>query len=258
MQRKTLINLTFGALSTALYISSAFAVESKTIDGITLIKIEPGCFQMGRDVNFKESNRNELPAHKVCLEKSFYLGETEVTQTQWVKIMNSNPSKYKVLNNPIESVNWNEVQEFITKLNEKSANGHFRLPTEAEWEYAARAGSTTVYSFGDDPKKLSQYGWFGNEGYGGKSSPVAEKKPNAWGLYDMHGNVWEWVQDWYSETAYANSPANNPQGPETGKYKVSRGGSWVANAFNLRSAVRFTGLPAQRSADIGFRLVWEP
>ena len=247
-----------GLLTCMLWSTAPAAAETQTIDGITLVKIAPGCFQMGRDVDFKESGRNELPRHKVCITKAFYLGETEVTQTQWVKVMGTNPSKYKVLNNPVESVNWNEVQEFISKLNAKTGTQHFRLPTEAEWEYAARAGSTGVYSFGDDPKKLSQYAWFGNEGYHGKSSPVAEKQPNPWGLYDMHGNVWEWVQDWYGENTYANSPENDPQGPETGKYKVSRGGSWVASAFNTRSAVRFTGMPAQRSSDIGFRLVWQP
>lgn len=245
------------AIAMALCSVHVSAAESQTIEGFTLLKVEPGCFQMGRDVNFKDSSRNELPTHKVCFEKVFYLGETEVTQTQWVKVMGNNPSKYKVLNNPVESVSWNDVQEFVHKLNAKSAHGHFRLPTEAEWEYAARAGSTGVYSFGDDAKKLNQYGWFGNEGYRGKSSPVAEKKANPWGFYDMHGNVWEWVQDWYSESAYASSAEQNPTGPESGKFKVYRGGSWVASAFNLRSAVRFSGLPETRSADIGFRVLWE-
>ncbi len=262
MQLKTIIKLAilpyFGVMSVILLSTPTLAAESKTIDGITFIKIEPGCFQMGRDANFKESSRNELPTHKACISKSFYLGETEVTQMQWTKVMGENPSKYKFLNNPVERVSWNDVQEFLQKLNARDGGNHFRLPTEAEWEYAARAGSTTVYSYGNDADDLSKYAWFGNEGYGGKAKPVAEKKPNPWGLYDMHGNVWEWVQDWYSETGYANSAETDPTGPESGKYKVSRGGSWVGSAFNLRSCVRFSGLPVSRSADIGFRLVWQP
>lgn len=258
MRTKSLFFAMLGLLSASWCISPLQAAESKTIAGFTLIKIEAGCFEMGRDVNFKESSRNELPTHKVCISKPFYLGETEVTQNQWQKIMGNNPSKYQLLNNPVERVSWNDVQDFIAKLNEQEGGKNFRLPTEAEWEYAARAGSRSVYFYGDDSKKLSKYAWFGNEGYRGKAHPVAETQANPWGLYDMHGNVFEWVQDWYSDSAYGSSAAEDPTGPESGKFKVYRGGSWVASAFNARSAARFSGLPATRSADLGLRLLWEP
>jgi formylglycine-generating enzyme required for sulfatase activity len=140
-------------------------------------------------------------------------------------------------------------------LNEKDSGHYFRLPTEAEWEYAAKAGSDDDYSFGNNEKSLATYAWFGNLGYKGNSHEVGLKQPNAWGLYDMHGNVWEWVQDWYDGTYYSKSPEKNPAGPESGKYRVYRGGSWVGKAFNLRSSVRFSALPSTRTHDVGFRLV---
>lgn len=249
------VSLVLVTLAISLAGQSAQAVDYKTFRGIRFVKIEPGCFEMGRDKNFKESLKSELPAHKVCIQKAFYLGETELTQGQWEEVMGSNPSKFKVRNYPVERVTWNEVQEFIQRLNKLEGGENYRLPTEAEWEYAARAGTRSVYSYGDDAEKLTKYAWFGNEGYRGSSKEVAKKQPNPWGLYDIHGNVWEWVQDWYSEGYYTSSPANDPKGPAIGQYKVYRGGSWVSKAFNLRSALRYSGLPVTRSSDIGFRLV---
>ncbi len=234
---------------------SAKAIEVQAFMGIQFVKIPAGCFQMGQDKEFKESSAAELPVHQVCIEKPFYLGETEVSQKQWEDIMGSNPSKSKGLYKPVEKVSWDDVQEFIKKLNAKEGNNLFRLPTEAEWEYAARAGSRSVYSFGDDPKDLPEYAWFGNEGYGGASHDVGQKKPNPWGLHDMHGNVWEWVQDWYGDSYYGASPEKDPQGPPSGQYRVYRGGSWVAKAVNLRCALRYSGLPNSRSRDLGFRLL---
>lgn len=230
-------------------------ITIKTFNGIAFVKITPGCFQMGGDAQFKETLKVELPVHRVCIEKPFYLGETEVTQTQWMAVMGANPSKFNVGVHPVERVSWEEAQAFIKRLNEREGHDVYRLPTEAEWEYAARAGSDELYSFGDGSSELSKYAWYGNEGYGGRTSPVRYKQPNAWGLYDMHGNVWEWVQDWYGESYYANSPTNDPKGPESGKFRVYRGGSWVAKAANLRASIRFSGLPSSRSRDIGFRLV---
>ncbi|MDP3930715.1 MAG: formylglycine-generating enzyme family protein, partial [Methylococcaceae bacterium] len=145
------------ALSGMLINSAAQAVDHKSFAGITFVKIEPGCFDMGRDKDLKESSESELPKHKVCIKKPYYLGETEVTQKQWESLMDNNPSKSKGLSKPVEKVNWNDVQEFIKRLNTKEGGNHFRLPTEAEWEYAARAGSSTLYSFGDDPKELAKY-----------------------------------------------------------------------------------------------------
>jgi formylglycine-generating enzyme required for sulfatase activity len=251
------INLAFTLIASALPWQSADAVEHKAFVGIRFVKIEAGCFLMGGDTDLKESSEVELPKHQVCIDRPFYLGETEVTQKQWEEVMGNNPSKYKALYRPVEKVSWNDAQEFIKRLNAKEGGNSFRLPTEAEWEYAARAGSTSLYSFGNKPAELVNYAWFGNEGYGGSSHEVAQKKPNQWELYDMHGNVWEWVQDWYAPDYYRNSPSADPKGPETGQYRVYRGGSWVGKAINLRSALRYSGLPVSRTHDIGFRLLKE-
>jgi formylglycine-generating enzyme required for sulfatase activity len=231
--------------------------EKKSFANIRFVRIEAGCFTMGRETELKGSSDVETPAHKVCIEKPFYLGETEVTQKQWQTVMGDNPSKYKGEYKPVEKVSWEDVQKFIVKLNEQEGGKYFRLPTEAEWEYSARAGSSTLYSFGDKPNDLGTYAWFGNEGYHGTSEEVGTKKPNQWGLFDMHGNVWEWVQDWYDPNYYHNSPEKDPKGAESGQYKVYRGGSWVGKAINLRSAVRYSGLPVSRTNDIGFRLLRE-
>lgn len=240
---------------TLFCMQSAWPLESKVFHGIKFILIEPGCFQMGNEKQPTDTTVGETPSHRVCIEKPFYLGETEVTQKQWENAMSSNPSKTKAEDKPVDRVSWNDTQDFIQSLNSKDVGKHFRLPTEAEWEYAARAGSDSDYFYGNDSKSLAKYAWFGNLGYKGSSHEVAQKLPNDWGLYDMHGNVWEWVQDWYSPTYYSNSPANNPLGPESGKYRVYRGGSWVGKATNLRSAVRFSALPVTRTHDLGFRLV---
>lgn len=245
-------------LASILVIQPIQAAEHKNFMGISFIKIEPGCFQMGLDKTIKEikaSSKAEMPSHKVCIEKPFYLGETEVTQKQWQELMDKNPSKFKSQYRPVERVSWDDTQEFIKRLNAKEGGNNYRLPSEAEWEYAARAGSTSLYSFGDSNSSLDEYAWFGDKGYGGDTHEVAQKKANQWGLYDMHGNVWEWVQDWYDPNYYSNSPDKDPTGPSTGQYRVYRGGSWVGNAINLRSSVRFSGLPVSRSNDIGFRLL---
>jgi formylglycine-generating enzyme required for sulfatase activity len=244
----------FALCFSLVYLPSVYAIDSKNFSGIKFIFIQPGCFQMGNDKPPTDRTVGETPSHRVCIDKPFYLGETEVTQRQWEDVMGNNPSKSKVEDKPVDRVSWNDVQEFIQKLNAKEGGNYFRLPTEAEWEYAARAGSDDDYSFGDNESSLATYAWFGNLGYKGTPHEVAQKKPNAWGLYDMHGNVWEWVQDWYDGTYYGNSPANNPQGPETGKYRVYRGGSYIGKASNLRSAVRFSAMPSTRTHDIGFRL----
>jgi formylglycine-generating enzyme required for sulfatase activity len=237
-----------------VYQPPASAIDSKNFVGMKFIFIQSGCFQMGNENPPTDQTVGETPSHRVCIDKPFYLGETEVTQKQWEDVMGNNPSKNKVEDKPVDRVSWNDVQEFIKKLNAKEGGNYFRLPTEAEWEYAARAGSDDDYSFGDSPGSLATYAWFGNLGYKGSPHEVAQKEPNAWGLYDMHGNVWEWVQDWYDGTYYSNSPANNPQGPEAGKYRVYRGGSYIGKAVNLRASVRFSALPTTRTHDLGFRL----
>jgi formylglycine-generating enzyme required for sulfatase activity len=238
-------------------LQSAQALNGKNFQGIPFILIQPGCFTMGNTKSPTERTTNEFPSHRVCIEKAFYLSETEVTQKQWEDIMGNNPSKVASYNRPVDRVNWNDVQAFITTINKKDGGTLFRLPTEAEWEYAAKAGSNEDYSFGNDASSLDNYAWFGNLGYKGSSHEVALKQPNAWGLYDMHGNVWEWVQDWYDPEYYKNSPEKNPAGAVAGKYRVYRGGSWVGKPDTLRSSQRSSALPVTKSNDIGFRLLRE-
>ena len=153
---------TFIAIIIPWQLVHAVEIQHKPFAGISFVRIEAGCFLMGRDTEVKESSEVELPQHRVCIEKPFYLSETEITQKQWETVMGSNPSKYKGQYKPVEKVNWNDTQDFIKRLNDQEGGSFFRLPSEAEWEYAARAGSTTLYSFGDKPKDLVDYAWFGN------------------------------------------------------------------------------------------------
>ena len=178
------------------------------------------------------------------ITKPFYLGKYLVTQEQWEAVMGNNPSRFKGPKNPVETVSWDDCQQFLDKLNAKVGvrGGKFQLPTEAQWEYACRAGSTTTYCFGDDESGLGEYAWYATNS-GGRTHPVGEKKPNAWGLYDMHGNVWEWCQDWYDGSYYANSPTDDPTGPTTGSSRVFRGGSWRERARGCRSALRVASCP---------------
>lgn len=221
--------------------------------GVEFVLIPADSFQMGADPNFENASSDETPRHRVTISKPFYLGKTEVTQEQWVAVMGSNPSEFKGRSNPVEQVSWDNVQAFIRKLNAKEGKAVYRLPTEAEWEYACRAGSTGKYSFGDDAEALGRYAWFdGNSGE--KTHPVGQLKPNAWGLYDMHGNVWEWVQDWYGEKYYGSSPSTDPSGPSGGSYRVYRGGSWYRDADRARAAYRNNDAPDHRRDYLGFRL----
>jgi formylglycine-generating enzyme required for sulfatase activity len=213
------------------------------------VLIPAGTFKMGSDTG----DSDEKPVHEVRLSKAFYLGKHEVTQGQWQAVMGSNPSYFKgEATLPVEQVSWEDVQEFLRKLNAKEGGTKYRLPTEAEWEYAARAGSTTAYSFGNDERQLGDYAWyFANSG--SKTHPVGQKKPNAWGLYDMHGNVWEWVQDWYGP--YSAGSAVDPAGPSSGSRRVFRGGSWIFDARLCRSAYRYRVTPGSRIHYLGVRLL---
>jgi len=178
---------------------------------------------------------------------------TEVTQGQWQAVMGNNPSYFNNCGEdcPVEQVSWNDAQEFIRRLNQKESVSGYRLPTEAEWEYAERAGTNTVYSFGDSDSQLSNYAWYaGNSG--GKTHPVAQKNSNSWGLYDMHGNAWEWYQDWYG--SYPTGSVTDPKGPSSGSYRVHRGGSWRSRARGCRSANRYFSTPDFRDDNLGFRL----
>ena len=175
-----------------------------------LVLIPAGAFMMGDE----KGDAEEKPAHKVTFSKPFYMGKFEVTQEQWEAVMGGNPSHFKGARNPVDRVSWEACQSFIKKLNEKSAGAGitFSLPSEAQWEYACRTGSSTEFGFGNGESKLNEYGWFADNA-DDTTHPVGQKKPNAWGLYDMHGNVWEWTADWYDEDYYRKSPTIDPSGP---------------------------------------------
>lgn len=200
---------------------------------------------------------NNETQREVVLTRNFQMQATPVTQWQWELVMGKNPARFsgdKALNHPVEQVSWNDAQEFIAKMNQLDPRYNYRLPTEAEWEFMARAGTTTAYSFGNDVTELKDFAHF-SENSGSKTHAVTEKRPSPWGMYDLHGNVWEWTSDWYAEAATGGV---DPQGPDTGSYRVVRGGSWNTYARNLRSAYRGNFSPGDRYDDLGFRLVRTP
>jgi formylglycine-generating enzyme required for sulfatase activity len=223
--------------------------------GMTFVLIPAGAFQMGSPVG--EADRiDDERRHRVTISQAFYLQTTEVTQGQWQKVMGDNPSSFYACGKdcPVENVSWSDAQAFIKTLNKLEQTDKYRLPTEAEWEYACRAGNPGRFCFGDDEAELAAYAWF-LDNSGKKTHPVGRKKPNAWWLHDMHGNVWEWCQDWYG-LPYAMGSGTDPQGPPTGeKGRVLRGGSWGDHPWALRSAFRYRlSLPIGKSNFIGFRV----
>ena len=202
---------------------------------------------------------------KAIVSKPFYLGKYEVTQEQWVAVMGSNPSEFKGRPNPVEQVSWDDVQEFIKRLNAKEGHNRYRLPTEMEWELEARGGTDTVFFFMKDPetwaeaeRPLSDYAWF-DKNSGGSTHPVGQKKPNPYGLYDIYGNVCEWVEDWYEDLPESRE-ITDYRGPEEGEgsLRVGRGGSWDSGTVSCRSAFRYHFTPGLRSYCIGFRLALSP
>jgi formylglycine-generating enzyme required for sulfatase activity len=209
------------------------------------VPIRAGSFQMGST----SGNPDEQPVHRVTISRSFYLGKYEVTQAQWQSLMVDNPSVFGKSCGPecpVDGVDWDDAQQFIRLFNAKFSQYTFRLPTEAEWEYAARAGTGVDYA-----SELNAVAW-----YKGNSSllhPVGQKKPNAWGLYDMLGNVWEWCQDRYDEKYYKNSPLTDPQGPNAGESRVARGGSVLVDYCGPE--VRTNAPPDKHASDVGFRVL---
>ena len=222
--------------------------------GMELVLIPAGSFRMGGDKKLEQAEDHETPRHIVKISKTFYMGKYEVTQSQWSEIMNNNPSEFKEDIRPVERVSWNDVQEFIQKLNNKEETNKYRLPTEAEWEYAARADTESTYCFSGDIKTLSQYAWY-RKNSADKTHPIGQLKPNAWDLYDVHGNVHEWCQDWFDRNYYSQSPSNLPLGPSSGLAKVLRGGDWGSEDWYCRCASRSLSSPDRRSNRLGFRLV---
>jgi formylglycine-generating enzyme required for sulfatase activity len=206
-------------------------------------RVPAGKFQMGSENRYN----NEKPLHAVRLD-AFLMGRTEVTQGLWQAVMGSNPAQFKNgADSPVEKVSWNDCQEFIARLNQWTGGG-FRLPSEAEWEYACRAGAAGVPGGGRE-----ETAWY-RDNSGGRTHPVAGKKPNAWGLHDMLGNVLEWCQDWFAEDYYSRSPASNPRGPENGSYRVVRGSGWRSSAEGVCPTIRIQSAPNYSFNTIGLRL----
>ena len=219
--------------------------------GMKFTLIQAGEFYMG-----SEEFDDEEPVHKVRINNPFYLGTYPVTQREWKAVMRRNPSDLKGDDLPVEQVSWDDVQKFIKKLNEKEGTDKYRLPSEAEREYACRAGTTTRYSFGDDESKLGNYAWY-DDNSEEETYPVGQKKPNSWGLYDMHGNVWEWVQDEWHDN-YDGAPTDGSAWErEDGADRVLRGSGWYGNAKGGRSALRNRSDPRDRDYGLGFRLLQE-
>jgi formylglycine-generating enzyme required for sulfatase activity len=242
----------------------AYAQSPKTITnsiGIKLVLIPKGTFTMGSPIEEEDAGDDE-EQHQVAISNDYYLGATEVTQGQYQKVMGTNPSHFqkRLIRKsdssmyPVEQVSWEDAVEFCKRLSElpeeKKAGREYRLPTEAEWEYACRAGSKTDFSFRASAS-LEDYAWF-NENSGQQPHPVGEKKANAWGFYDMHGNVWEWCSDWYGE--YPKGAVSDPSGPKEGSGRVIRGGGWDGEAAGCRSALRVRLVPSHRNNNFGFRL----
>ena len=217
---------------------------------IEMVKVEAGTFMMGATSEMKDSYGWEKPVHQVTLTNDYYMGKYEVTQALWQAVMGSNPSEYKGDNLPVETVSWNDCQKFISKLN--SLTGRmFRLPTEAEWEYAARGGKESRGYQYSGSSNISDVAWY-DENSGSKTHPVGTKQANELGIYDMTGNVWEWCSDWYS--SYSSSSQTNPTGSDSGSARVSRGGGWNCNASYCRLSVRFYYTPDFRLDILGLRL----
>ncbi len=250
-------------------------VETNSV-GMKLVLIPPGEFDMGtsqeeielltneaREQNIDQLYVNLLategPQHRVEITQPFYLGMCEVTQAEYQRVMGANPSRFQGSGGaPVDNVSWNDARQFCDRLSElpkEKAKGHvYRLPTEAQWEYACRAGTTTWFYFGNDLRRLGQYAWF-THNCGAMTHPVGQKMPNAWGLFDLHGNVWEWCADWIAQDYYARSPRVDPSGPPSGTYRVLRGGSWLSKDPRfLRSAFRPMH-PLDPRPDYGLRVV---
>ena len=254
-----------------LWVAVGYANKEIKVDlpgGATMVFvwIEPGTFAMGSlEIGPPTWHLvNERPQHEVRIAEGFYLGKYEITQAQWESVLGTRPWEGRDWVNegaeyPAVYISWNDVQDLIHRLNETAEDSLYRLPTEAEWEWACRAGTTTQWYLGDDPASLEDYAWYmenatlANQTF---AHEVGSKFPNAWGLCDMHGNVWEWCWDWYSEDYYSNSPSVSPTGPASGTQRVLRGGGFFVPAELVRSAVRSGAEPDFHwSGNLGARLL---
>jgi len=238
--------------------------DLNTIESISdnMVTIYDATFLMGCSDEDTNCASDEYPQHDVTISL-FEISRYEVTQGQWEEVMGSLPPDIESHslgygdNYPVYYVSWNDVQEFIEELNYQTGL-NYRLPTEAEWEYAARAETETTWYCGDDEICLNDIAWYDEEFGTGKTRPVGQKDSNDWGLYDMSGNVWEWVQDWYSDSYYGVSPSDDPIGPASGSRRVIRGGGWKGSSIFCRSSRRISSPPCGSGYGKGFRLVRNP
>ena len=242
--------------SALVKLKSGDQVSLTTTHGIDLIGIPSGSFQMGSD----SGDSDEKPAHTVRLTKAFFLGKTEVTQAQWRAVMGSNPSYYTGDELPVEQVSWEDCIKFCEELTKREHDSgalptgwKYTLPTEAQWEYACRAGTNTKYSFGDSESGLGTHAWY-YDNSGNETHSVGGKKANPWGLLDMHGNVYEWCLDWYDSGFYKSSLQLDPVNTSAAQNRVFRGGCIYNSAVDLRSAYRYYNTPGYRRGYVGFRL----
>lgn len=220
--------------------------------GMEFVLVKGGCFTMGDDAS---KDFQLKPAHKVCLD-SFWLATKEVTQEQYEKVIGANPSKLKGANLPVDSVSWLAAEKFLKKLSTLSGR-KYRLPTEAEWEYAARGGVASKGFVYAGSNTLDDVAWT-KANSGATSHPVGQKAGNELGLFDMSGNVWEWCADWHDFAYYESSPQDNPKGPSKGEYRVVRGGSWFYGEGPARATYRLTGVPDSAVNNFGFRVALTP
>ena len=255
MHRKIILSVVFFVF----FVSFTAAGEKESKDpatGMEFVFVKGGCYDMGD--TFGGGDPDEKPVHNVCVS-DFYMGKYEVTQGQWKTIMGSNPSYFSSCGDtcPVEMVSWNDIEEFIQKFNSKTGKS-YRLPTEAEWEYAARSGGRKEkYAGTSSDSDLKDYAWYGSNS-DNETHPAGQKKPNGLGIYDMSGNVYEWCQDWFSSHYYKNSPRDNPRGPSSGSHRVFRGGSWLNEALLLRASDRNDEDPSGSYSRVGFRLLRTP
>ncbi len=256
-EKTRILLLGFIAVVTILFVAvPAFSQPQEITNsiGMRFRLIPAGSFMMGAVPGDMDAADDEKPQHRVEITRQFYMGAHEVTQEQYEAVMGENPSEFMGFDRPVERVTWHEAVEFCRRLS-TTEGVIYRLPTEAEWEYAARAGSTTAFFWGDDVDEAVVYAWHKYNSFG-RSHPVGQMMPNAWDLYDMAGNVSEWCADWFGEDYYRDSPQSDPAGPSSGEARVLRGGSWGYFARNLRSAYRLGSAPDFRSYfNLGFRIV---
>jgi formylglycine-generating enzyme required for sulfatase activity len=263
--KQILITILLLACTSAGYANQEISVKLPRGEPMEFVWIEPGTFTMGSTQEQEQQLRgtgewigwfaNEQPAHQVTISRGFWLGKYEIEQRHWKAVMETNPSYSKGENRPVDGISWDDVQEFIYLLNVEADETLYRLPSEAEWEYACRAGTSGLWSFGNDASLLGDYAWYYDNNSPSGTKEIGTKLPNPWGLYDMYGNVWEWCQDKWGEGYYASSPDIDPTGPTTGLDRVIRGGHFFGFARGVRPAVRDFYARDARLYTLGARLL---